>query len=477
LEFDLLGWLQHYQRFGILVPQDQAENLTHVEVTRLFNETAQVSLEDGDVHTIKLSSMATYTGSAKIFTLAELEKATDRFNSQNILGEGGFGRVYHGVLEDGTELAVKVLRRDDQQRGREFMAEVEMLSRLHHRNLVKLIGICTEELCEQRKAAKILDQSKGYPGSRSLCKAYGMEADRKKPRKHHKQKTYKKGSKKRMKYEQRSFSPIRAFRPRGSEARGKHYYPPQYVPGEKKRRSDHRSPEQKHFQHDGYRQNFRPHPRAPRTYAYEEPKKEEFINMRPCVNCKRRHYGLCPHLRTPHTYVKKEQSNAIVSPCSCKKQQAVQVIHEQESIPDSDLLSQYYENGPSVFMMRQEEEAHNPAGEEGVNIRDMAQSISLMKDGLQKEAMITALTTILSGRKAPVKQETEDQKHLSRKLIGAGKSYGFDLPSVERNCGFLKRTQAAQPIHTVPSVLSYVKDLEQKYEEKFRSLEHRLEIV
>ena len=145
MEFDLLGWLQHYQRFGILVPQDQAENLTHVEVTRLFNETAQVSLEDGDVHTIKLSSMATYTGSAKIFTLAELEKATDRFNSQNILGEGGFGRVYHGVLEDGTELAVKVLRRDDQQRGREFMAEVEMLSRLHHRNLVKLIGICTEE--------------------------------------------------------------------------------------------------------------------------------------------------------------------------------------------------------------------------------------------------------------------------------------------------------------------------------------------
>lgn len=89
--------------------------------------------------------MATYTGSARTFTLAELEKATDRFISKNILGEGGFGRVYRGVLEDGTKLAVKVLTRDDQQGGREFMAEVEMLSRLHHRNLVKLIGICTEE--------------------------------------------------------------------------------------------------------------------------------------------------------------------------------------------------------------------------------------------------------------------------------------------------------------------------------------------
>ncbi|KAH9307377.1 hypothetical protein KI387_035288 [Taxus chinensis] len=91
-----------------------------------------------------VSSMAAYTGSARTFTLAELEKATNRFISRNILGEGGFGRVYRGVLEDGTKLAVKVLTRDDHQGGREFMAEVEMLSRLHHRNLVKLIGICTE---------------------------------------------------------------------------------------------------------------------------------------------------------------------------------------------------------------------------------------------------------------------------------------------------------------------------------------------
>eukprot|EP00252_Welwitschia_mirabilis_P019343 TRINITY_DN4451_c0_g2_i10.p1 TRINITY_DN4451_c0_g2~~TRINITY_DN4451_c0_g2_i10.p1 ORF type:complete len:1530 (+),score=356.29 TRINITY_DN4451_c0_g2_i10:185-4774(+) len=91
------------------------------------------------------SSMVTYTSSAKTFTLAELEKATDKFNPQNILGEGGFGRVYRGRLDDGTNVAVKVLTRDDQQGGREFVSEIEMLSRLHHRNLVKLIGICTEE--------------------------------------------------------------------------------------------------------------------------------------------------------------------------------------------------------------------------------------------------------------------------------------------------------------------------------------------
>lgn len=92
-----------------------------------------------------VSSMAPYTGSAKTFSSNDIEKATDNFNETKILGEGGFGRVYSGVLEDGTKVAVKVLKRDDQQGGREFLAEVEMLSRLHHRNLVKLIGICTED--------------------------------------------------------------------------------------------------------------------------------------------------------------------------------------------------------------------------------------------------------------------------------------------------------------------------------------------
>ncbi|KAM7257044.1 hypothetical protein ACFE04_012785 [Oxalis oulophora] len=91
------------------------------------------------------SSITTYGGSAKTFSSSDLEKATDKFNASRIIGEGGFGRVYSGVLEDGTKIAVKVLKRDDQQGGREFLAEVEMLSRLHHRNLVKLIGICTEE--------------------------------------------------------------------------------------------------------------------------------------------------------------------------------------------------------------------------------------------------------------------------------------------------------------------------------------------
>ncbi|CAH8355153.1 unnamed protein product [Eruca vesicaria subsp. sativa] len=91
-----------------------------------------------------MSSMATCALSVKTFTLSELEKSTDKFSAMRVLGEGGFGRVYQGSMEDGTEIAVKLLTRDNQNRDREFIAEVEMLSRLHHRNLVKLIGICIE---------------------------------------------------------------------------------------------------------------------------------------------------------------------------------------------------------------------------------------------------------------------------------------------------------------------------------------------
>ncbi|XP_059303099.1 receptor-like serine/threonine-protein kinase ALE2 [Lycium ferocissimum] len=93
------------------------------------------------------SSILAYTGSAKIFSTNDIERTTNNFNTSRVLGEGGFGLVYSGTIDDGRKVAVKVLKRDDRRGSREFLAEVEMLSRLHHRNLVKLIGICTEEHC------------------------------------------------------------------------------------------------------------------------------------------------------------------------------------------------------------------------------------------------------------------------------------------------------------------------------------------
>lgn len=92
------------------------------------------------------SSIGAYGSTVRSFSYVEVKRATNHFRPENVIGEGGFGRVFSGILDDGMRVAVKMLTRaDDQQGGREFVAEVEMLSRLHHRNLVKLIGICTEE--------------------------------------------------------------------------------------------------------------------------------------------------------------------------------------------------------------------------------------------------------------------------------------------------------------------------------------------
>ncbi|GJN02383.1 hypothetical protein PR202_ga19728 [Eleusine coracana subsp. coracana] len=90
------------------------------------------------------STIETYPATVKTFSISELEKATENFSFSKIIGEGGYGRVYRGVIDDDVEVAVKLLTRKHQNRDREFVAEVEMLSRLHHRNLVKLIGICIE---------------------------------------------------------------------------------------------------------------------------------------------------------------------------------------------------------------------------------------------------------------------------------------------------------------------------------------------
>jgi serine/threonine protein kinase len=68
--------------------------------------------------------------------------ATNGFSDANLLGQGGFGFVHKGVLPNGTEVAVKQLRDGSGQGEREFQAEVEIISRVHHKHLVSLVGYC-----------------------------------------------------------------------------------------------------------------------------------------------------------------------------------------------------------------------------------------------------------------------------------------------------------------------------------------------
>lgn len=84
----------------------------------------------------------------KWFSFEEMALATNNFSSSNQIGEGGYGQVYKGILVDGTHAAIKRARQGSLQGSKEFLTEIMLLSRLHHRNLVTLIGYCDEE-CEQ----------------------------------------------------------------------------------------------------------------------------------------------------------------------------------------------------------------------------------------------------------------------------------------------------------------------------------------
>ncbi|KAL5972710.1 hypothetical protein ACLOJK_039515 [Asimina triloba] len=82
---------------------------------------------------------------ARTFTFRDLAIATQNFNSECLIGEGGFGRVYKGYLEKlDLVVAVKQLDRNGLQGNREFIVEVLMLSLLHHQHLVNLIGYCAD---------------------------------------------------------------------------------------------------------------------------------------------------------------------------------------------------------------------------------------------------------------------------------------------------------------------------------------------
>lgn len=79
---------------------------------------------------------------SNFFTYDDLAMATNGFAQENLLGQGGFGYVHKGVLPNGKEVAVKSLKSGSGQGEREFQAEVEIISRVHHRHLVSLVGYC-----------------------------------------------------------------------------------------------------------------------------------------------------------------------------------------------------------------------------------------------------------------------------------------------------------------------------------------------
>ncbi|KAH7423977.1 hypothetical protein KP509_12G083900 [Ceratopteris richardii] len=82
---------------------------------------------------------------ARWFSFIELKKATNNFSDSNEIGAGGYGKVYKGELPNKDKVAIKRSNRLSMQGAMEFKNEIELLSRVHHRNLVSLVGFCIDQ--------------------------------------------------------------------------------------------------------------------------------------------------------------------------------------------------------------------------------------------------------------------------------------------------------------------------------------------
>ncbi|XP_004976815.1 probable LRR receptor-like serine/threonine-protein kinase At1g56140 isoform X5 [Setaria italica] len=110
--------------------------LTGLYVRR--QKSRKLSLEQQDLYnTVGRPNLFTYS-------YGELKTASENFNSSNFLGEGGYGSVYKGKLSDGSVVAVKLLSETSRQGKKQFITEIETISQVQHRNLVKLYGCCLE---------------------------------------------------------------------------------------------------------------------------------------------------------------------------------------------------------------------------------------------------------------------------------------------------------------------------------------------
>ncbi|XP_028127258.1 probable leucine-rich repeat receptor-like protein kinase At5g49770 isoform X1 [Camellia sinensis] len=82
---------------------------------------------------------------ARFFSFEELKKYTNNFSEANNIGSGGYGKVYRGTLPTGQLIAIKRAQQGSMQGGVEFKTEIELLSRVHHKNVVSLLGFCFDQ--------------------------------------------------------------------------------------------------------------------------------------------------------------------------------------------------------------------------------------------------------------------------------------------------------------------------------------------
>ncbi|KAL3634712.1 hypothetical protein CASFOL_021766 [Castilleja foliolosa] len=107
---------------------------------KFFIQNGGMLLQEQHIRRSDGSSLDT----TRIFSESELQKATDNFNNNMIIGQGGFGTVYKGLLTDKRIVAIKKSKAVDPKQIDQFINEVKVLSKISHRNVVKLLGCCLE---------------------------------------------------------------------------------------------------------------------------------------------------------------------------------------------------------------------------------------------------------------------------------------------------------------------------------------------
>ncbi|CAL0329232.1 unnamed protein product [Lupinus luteus] len=139
-----------------LIEQEKLVEIEDVDAKK--NEISEIKVENGkksegessDVscggqsETSSLSVEDLNIGWGKWYSMKEVEFATRGFAQENVIGEGGYGIVYRGVMQDGYVVAVKNLLNNKGQAEKEFKVEVEAIGKVRHKNLVRLVGYCAE---------------------------------------------------------------------------------------------------------------------------------------------------------------------------------------------------------------------------------------------------------------------------------------------------------------------------------------------